>query len=267
MNMIEPTEAVWNRLLEVRSGTNCACCGDWSQAERAALDLYGPIARRDNSGFVVGQIGQSLDGRISTVSGDSIGISGPGGLQHLHRMRALVDAVVVGVRTAIHDSPMLTVRLCQGQNPARIVIDPNARLPNDSPVLNPDGARRILIQAVDFSRPKGVEVILLPVFAGQFDPHSIVEALRSNELNTLLIEGGAITLAKFIESQLIDRLHVAVAPLLIGSGQASLALTNHPMKLTEAIRPETKIYSLGSDVLFDCQLSAKGAAALKPQHA
>jgi len=267
VNQIDASESVWNKLLEVRSGSGCSCCGDWSEGERAALDLYGPLARQDLAPLTVGQIGQSLDGRIATVSGESAGISGPDGLLHLHRIRALVDGVVVGVLTALQDSPRLTVRLCDGQNPARIVIDPNGRLPNDSPVLNPDGARRILIQAEDSPRPKGVEVIRLPVFGGRFDPASIVDALRSNGLQSLLIEGGAFTLAKFVEAQLLDRLHVAVAPILIGSGQSSLALTSHNAKLADAIRPETRVSSLGSDVIFDCELSALGSEASKPQHA
>ena len=78
--------------------------------------------------MVVGQIGQSLDGRIATESGHSKYINGPAGLTHLHRLRALVDAVVIGVGTAIADDPQLTVRRVAGQQPARVVIDPNGRL-------------------------------------------------------------------------------------------------------------------------------------------
>ncbi len=124
-------------------------------AEQAALRLYGPLARRDLSPATIAQVGQSLDGRIATASGEVGHVSGPDGLAHLHRMRALVDAVVIGVRTAIHDSPQLTVRHCEGENPARVVIDPSARLSDDSSVFHADGARRIVIQAVDTPRANG----------------------------------------------------------------------------------------------------------------
>ena len=77
---------------------------------------------------VVGQIGQSLDGRIATETGHSKYINGPAGLAHLHRLRALVDAVVIGVGTALADDPQLTVRRVAGPQPARIVIDPKGRL-------------------------------------------------------------------------------------------------------------------------------------------
>ena len=88
---------------------------------------------------VVGQIGQSIDGRIATVTGHSKYINGPAGLAHLHRLRALVDAVLVGIGTAIADDPQLTVRRVAGPSPARIVLDPRGRLPSDA--TDPDGGR------------------------------------------------------------------------------------------------------------------------------
>ena len=74
--------------------------------------------------IVVGQLGQTMDGRIATVTGQSKYINGRPGLTHLHQLRALLDAVVVGVGTAIADDPQLNVRLVGGKNPARVVIDP-----------------------------------------------------------------------------------------------------------------------------------------------
>jgi riboflavin-specific deaminase-like protein len=266
MLSLDMTPQVWQRLLAVREGTACTCCGEWSAGEQAALDLYGPLARRDIPAVTVGQIGQSLDGRIATESGDSRDVSGPDGLTHLHRMRALVDGVVIGVRTALHDAPRLTVRLCEGPNPARIVIDPNGRLPDDSPVFRSDGVRRIIIQAVDRPRPLGVEVIRLAAAEGRFNPTDILGALRNSGLVTLLIEGGSFTLSKFIEDGVLTRLHVAVSPLLIGAGPTGLTLPHSPMKLADAIRPDTRFFSLGTDVVFDCGLNQEVALALIPQH-
>jgi riboflavin-specific deaminase-like protein len=266
MQSVEVTDGVWNRLLDVRQGKACTCCGDWNEGERAALDLYGPLARRDYGELTVGQIGQSLDGRISTTNGDSKEVSGPDGFEHLHRMRALVDAVVIGVKTALHDAPRLTVRLCDGPNPARVVIDPNGRLPNESPVLESNGARRILIQAVDKPRPDGVEVLRLSATDGQFDPAEIIGSLQKMGLSHLLVEGGSYTIAKFIDNNLLGRLQIAIAPILIGSGAAGLTLSDPGVNLRDAIRPETKTFSLGSDVVFDCRLTSQSEASSKPQH-
>jgi diaminohydroxyphosphoribosylaminopyrimidine deaminase / 5-amino-6-(5-phosphoribosylamino)uracil reductase len=82
--------------------------------------------------FVVAQLGQSLDGRIATVTGDSKYINGEAALDHLHAIRAHVDAVVVGIGTVIADDPQLTVRRAEGRNPARVIIDPRGRLPHDA---------------------------------------------------------------------------------------------------------------------------------------
>ena len=217
-------------------------------------ELYGPVADRVDGPTVIGQIGQSLDGRIATVSGDARDVSGPDGLAHLHRLRALADGVIIGVRTALQDSPRLTVRLCDGPHPARIVIDPRGRLPDDAPVFADDGVRRLVIQAVDQPRSPGIEVIRLEATDGRLDPHDIAGALHGAGLHTLLVEGGGFTISQFVDAGLLDRLHVAVAPLLIGGGSQGLTLPSPPDTLAEALQPETTVFSLGSDVVFDCVL-------------
>src|SRR4030088_1031488 len=87
-------------------------------------DLFGPLRRGRVDGLVVvGQFGQSIDARIATTSGDSRYINGAEGLAHLHRLRALVDAVLIGVGTASMDDPQLTVRRVSGPSPARVIVD------------------------------------------------------------------------------------------------------------------------------------------------
>src|SRR5436190_3423572 len=125
---------------------------------------------------VVGQIGQSIDGRIATVTGHSKYINGPAGLAHLHRLRALVDAVLVGIGTAVADDPQLTVRRCEGPSPARIVLDPRGRLRPDARVLTDDDVRRIVITA-EGVRPNlgaGVEIVEVPAANGEIAPAAIL---------------------------------------------------------------------------------------------
>lgn len=266
MRSIDVSKVVWDRLLAVREGKSCTCCGDFSAAEQAALRLYGPLARRDLSPATIAQVGQSLDGRIATASGEVGHVSGPDGLAHLHRMRALVDAVVIGVRTAIHDSPQLTVRHCEGENPARVVIDPSARLPDDSSVFRADGARRIVIQAVDTPRAQGLEVIQLPLTKGRIDPTAIIKALHREGLSNILIEGGSFTIAKFLEAGLLDRIQIAVAPVLIGSGPAGINLSEQSKKMADALRPTTEAFSIGNEVVFDSALTKSGQDAIEARH-
>jgi len=92
-------------------------------------DIFLPILNASaDQPFVVAQLGQSLDGRIATVTGESRWINGDSTLEHLHRLRAHVDAVVVGVGTAEADDPLLTVRRVDGPSPARVVLDLGGRI-------------------------------------------------------------------------------------------------------------------------------------------
>lgn len=253
MQTVDVTRRVWARILDVKAGRACLCCGDWSRAEAEALALYGALAQPTAITQVFAQIGQSLDGRIATETGDAQDVSGKDGIVHLHRLRALADAVVIGVKTAMHDDPQLTVRLADGTSPARVVIDPDGRLPNDARLLTDTSTRRIVIQAVPRKRPADVETIILPR-EKWISPKDILDALQGCGFKTILIEGGGITITQFLEAGLLNRLHLAVAPLLIGSGPQSL--TTAPVgTLAQARRPKTDVFNLGSDVLFDCTLN------------
>lgn len=219
-----------------------------------ASDALRRIAESDPARpMFVGQLGQSLDGRIATISGDSFYINDAAGLDHLHRLRASVDAVLVGAGTVAADNPQLTVRRCAGRNPARIVIDPSGRLNSTARWLADDGARRILITRANVEPPPGVERLDLPG-SGAFDPAMIVEALGRLGLRRVLVEGGARTISAFIDAGALDRLHLIVSSVIIGSGRSGLELRPFE-RLTSAMRPLTEVYRLGErDFLFDCDL-------------
>ena len=235
----------------------------WPEAARAAWELYAPIAADGRgSPYFFAQVGQSLDGRIATPSGDAGDVSGPEGLCHLHRCRALADAVLVGVRTALGDDPRLTVRLVPGPSPARVVIDPRGRLPDTARALTDASVRRIVVQACDRPRPAGrrghpaAGAVGLDRPFG--DPH---RARRRAGSQRVLVEGGGVTIAGFLEAGLLQRLHVAVAPVIIGAGPSGLR-TAPVARLADALRPETHVYGLDSDVVFDCVLAPAGEARM-----
>lgn len=204
--------------------------------------------------FVVAQLGQSLDGRIALASGESRWINKDCALDHLHRLRAVVDAVVVGAGTAFADDPALNVRRVCGRNPARVVIDPRGRLRGDLKLFNADGAERIVVTSNGCSVPDGVTRIAMQPSENGFSPAAIVAILHAHGLSRLLIEGGAHTVSTFIDANAVDRLHVLVAPCLLGSGKAGLNLA--PLRrLADARRPRTSVHVLDDgDVLFDCDM-------------
>jgi diaminohydroxyphosphoribosylaminopyrimidine deaminase/5-amino-6-(5-phosphoribosylamino)uracil reductase len=224
--------------------------------------LFGPLLTGTADDLVVvGQIGQSLDGRIATESGHSKYINGPAGLDHLHRLRALVDAVVIGVGTALADNPLLTVRRVVGPCPARVIVDPKGRLPASAKVFTNDGVRRLLItaQATRCTVPPGVEVLSLPIVDGRMAPSTILAALAERGMRRVLIEGGADTVSRFMTAGCLDRLHVIIAPIILGAGRASFILP--PLERADQTpRLPVRAHQLADDVLFDCDLSAQRVA-------
>jgi riboflavin-specific deaminase-like protein len=222
-------------------------------------DLFGPLRTGAVDDLVVvGQIGQSLDGRIATETGHSKYINGPAGLEHLHRLRALVDAVLIGVGTAIADDPQLTVRRVAGPHPARVVLDPKGRLGASAKVFNGDGVRRLTVTAegTRCALPPEVEVVALPAPGGRIAPAAILAALAERGLRRILIEGGADTVSCFLAAGCLDRLHVMVAPIILGSGRASFVLP--PVeRADQALRAPMRAFQLDDEVLFDCDLSAQ----------
>jgi riboflavin-specific deaminase-like protein len=211
--------------------------------------------------LIVGQLGQSLDGRVATESGHSKYINGPAGLVHLHRLRSLVDVVVVGVGTAIADDPQLTVRRVSGPQPARVVIDPKGRLCADARMFADNGVRRLLIteERTRCTAPTGVEVITLPKIDGQFAPAAILAALAGCGMRRMLIEGGSDTISRFLVAGCLDRLHVMVAPIILGNGGPGIVLPSLD-RADQAPRMPVRVHKIDDDVLFDCDLSAQRVA-------
>jgi diaminohydroxyphosphoribosylaminopyrimidine deaminase / 5-amino-6-(5-phosphoribosylamino)uracil reductase len=228
----------------------------------AWADVFGPLRRGTVDDLViVGQIGQSLDGRVATESGHSKYINGPAGLVHLHRLRALMDAVIVGIGTVIADDPRLTVRSVVGPHPARVVIDPKGRLCADAKIFADDGVRRVLItaQGARCAPPSGVETIALPTTDGQIAPSDILSALAERGMRRMLVEGGANTVSRFLNAGCLDRLHVIVAPIILGAGGPGLIVP--PLeRADQAPRMPIRVHKIEDDVLFDCDLSAQRVA-------
>jgi len=218
------------------------------------VDLLLPLAAEAR--WVVGQMGQSLDGRIATESGHSHYVTGRQDIVRLHRVRALADAVVVGAGTVAADDPQLTVREVPGRSPLRVILDPRARLHADYRVFQEDAVATLVFHLEESGGGESgvwgaAERIRLPSDGGGgFVPAQVLRVLADRGVHRVLVEGGGITVSRFLQAGLLDRLHLTVAPLLIGSGRP--ALTLEPIQtLEEAIRPRCRTFPLGDDLLFD----------------
>ncbi|WP_376696818.1 RibD family protein [Wenzhouxiangella sp. EGI_FJ10305] len=276
--MTSSSETTWPVLLEARSldwhdrenwrrttpagAITLFASGRWQsdgklgEPSRMLLDSLAPLATAKR--MAIAQLGQSLDGRIATASGHSHYINGTPARTHLHRLRALVDAVVIGAGTACADHPRLTVRHVAGPDPIRVVIDPRGRVPAEGPLFDARGAPpRVLhiIGPMASPEPAGahVERLVLATDDGRFAPAAVLKALNERGLNHILVEGGAETVSRFIEAEALDRLHLLVAPLIIGSGRNGL---NLPVieHLDQAQRPAFRSFSLEDELLIDVDL-------------
>jgi riboflavin-specific deaminase-like protein len=207
---------------------------------------------------VVGHLGQSIDGHIATEAGDSIHVTGRENIEHLHRMRALADVILVGARTVESDDPRLTTRLVEGSSPTRVIVDPNLRLGGDYGVFRDDAAPTIVACAQRALTARendyGQAELLAVTHEGDWlNLASLLDALRARGFFRIFVEGGGITVSSFLRHALLDRLQVAIAPLVIGSGRPGLRLPAVE-SLTQSLRPQSRTYRMGEDVMFDLAL-------------
>jgi 3,4-dihydroxy 2-butanone 4-phosphate synthase/GTP cyclohydrolase II len=211
-----------------------------------AMALLGPVRSRPERPFVVLKYAQSLDGRIATSTGDSKWISGEPERELSHALRAACDAVMVGIGTVLADDPELTVRMVPGASPMRVVLDTSLRLPVEAKIVTNDAATTVITTARSDEarryrlRERGVRVEVVPERDGRVDLHHALAALRATGTESLLVEGGSTVITALLDSGVVDRLIVAVAPFVMGTGTQAVNDLGIE-RVTDAIRLENRI--------------------------
>jgi diaminohydroxyphosphoribosylaminopyrimidine deaminase/5-amino-6-(5-phosphoribosylamino)uracil reductase len=220
------------------------------------FDLYMPLCVGEGRGeLTIAHLGQTLDGRIALHSGKSQFITGTENLVHTHRLRALFDAVLVGRRTVHSDDPQLTTRLCPGPNPVRVVVDPERRLGEDYRVFQDGSSATLLVCKADAARAARhhgqATVVPIEPVGGELPVQAVLAALHERGLRRVFIEGGGLTVSRFLDARALTRLQITVAPTIFGSGRAALTLPEI-QELSQARALKWRHFSIGPDVLFDC---------------
>lgn len=237
--------------------------GLWDEQALELFELLKPLLDLPRAGtpWAIGQLGQSLDGCVATHGGDSNYVNGPEMLVHLHRLRALCDAVLVGAGTAAIDNPQLTTRRVAGPHPVRVLLDPTLRLPATLRVFHDPQAPTLLacdaLHAADAAQRVGADQVLgVPGLLrpdGSADLRALQAALQQRGLDLLFVEGGGITVSRFIAQGCLDRLHLSIAPVIIGSGRPGLQLPRSTV-MRDCLRPPGRVFRMGVDVLWDLDL-------------
>ena len=217
-----------------------------------------------NRPFVTVKVAQSIDGKIATRTGNSRWISGPVAREWVHRLRAQVDAILVGVGTVLKDDPRLTARipfvvlrrrrtrpwrgqthheqgkpftlsLSKGEQgslkqPVRVILDTYLRTPSTARIFS---SRTPVLIAAGKAAPRkqeerlrrtGAEILRLPQQDGRVDLKALLKELARREISHLLVEGGGEVIASAFSARAVDRVHCLIAPKVIGGRQAPTAV-------------------------------------------
>jgi len=258
-----------------------------AQLKRAGLSVTVGVLRREaeqlneiyrhwmrtGRPFVLLKAAMTLDGKLATASGESRWISGEPARRYVHQLRRQVDAVLVGLRTVLHDDPELTARLLSAKQakrsrqryakrqPLRVILDSRLQLPPHARVLKPTAGARTLLattskapaRRIQELREDGVAVAVLPIEHGRVSLRACLEYLGRNGISSVMIEGGGEVNASAVHGKLVDRVVLFIAPRLLG-GQDAVGLLGErsPKRLAEALRlGELHVRFVGTDIMIE----------------
>jgi diaminohydroxyphosphoribosylaminopyrimidine deaminase/5-amino-6-(5-phosphoribosylamino)uracil reductase len=232
--------------------------------EKECGQLLEPWSKYAKTGkpFIMAKSALTLDGYSATSTGHSMWVTGEEARQHVHRLRAEVDAVMVGIGTVIADDPRLTSRLKRGKgrNPHRIIVDTRLRIPENARLLNDDsGALNYIIVGndVDMKLINRIErgntsVIKCPVKDNRVDLNAMLDILGRRSITSVLFEGGSGLMGSMIRERLIDKFLIFKAPKLLGGNDGiPMAKGKGPVYMDDSLKLEDiKVKKYGEDILI-----------------
>lgn len=254
-----------------RAGIQVRVCNDADASE-----LIAPFRRYavDRRPYIIAKWAQSLDGKLATGTGDSRWISCAESRRRVHKLRARVDAVLVGIGTVLKDDPWLTARGVRLRRTAtRVVLDAHLRIPlnarlvqtaGDVPVAVCTSNEQARSRKAEMLRNHGIDVVACRTLTGArpgkksppagalISLRDVIQMLHQRNMTNLLVEGGPTVLSAFFGSRLVDEAHVYVAPVLIGGRRAPAAVDSLTItKMSKALKA-TRVQTArcGSDILY-----------------
>ena len=215
-----------------------------------------------NSPYVILNAAMTVDGKIATATGDSK-ISSFQDLKRVHRLRASVGGILVGVRTIIADNPSLTLRYARGKKPVRIIADSNARTPPNARVIKVDPEVKTYICVSENASSEKIESLesagaeILVCGKEQVDLSEMMRTLKSKSIDRILLEGGGKLNWSMLSNGLVDEVSVALSPLVIGGERAITLADGEGVRLVkEGIKLSLKkISRYGQDLVLFYRVS------------
>ncbi|MBL7054992.1 bifunctional diaminohydroxyphosphoribosylaminopyrimidine deaminase/5-amino-6-(5-phosphoribosylamino)uracil reductase RibD [Candidatus Woesearchaeota archaeon] len=215
---------------------------------------------RSKKPFVILKLAMSMDGKIATRTGDSKYITGRDARRYVHKLRTEVDAVMIGINTVIKDNPKLNPRLVKGNDPMKIVLDTELKMPMKCNLMqNPSK----LIIATTNKAPKkkiskfnqkGIDVVVLKSKRGLVDLKELMKELGKKEITSVMIEGGSELNGSAIKDKIANKILIFTAPKLVGNGLGAIGNLGIT-KIDKAIKlKNTTMEKIGKDILIESYL-------------
>ena len=210
--------------------------------------------------FVVMKYAMTADGKIATASGKSKWITGETAREHVHRSRHRYAGIMVGVGTVLTDDPLLTCRLTNCKDPVRIICDTDLRIPIDSRIVQTAREVETLIatavpegEKARFLRDRGITIMPVPKKNGHIDLRNLMIELGKRKLDSILLEGGATLHAAALESGIVNKIQIYIAPKIFGGSDAKSPVggigTDDPAEAWQLT--DRKLTVLGEDILLE----------------
>lgn len=239
--------------------------------------------------YVVTKYAMTLDGKIATKTGASKWITGKRARAHVHVQRHRFAAIMVGIGTVLADDPLLTCRLEEHRedfetwkrassfmddpfsgidyknNPIRIVLDSNLRLPLDSRIVASAKEAPVLIATAiaDEERYRafeehGCKILLVKNRAGHIDINDLMEKLGQEGIDSVYVEGGPTVHAACLEAGIVNEVHAYLAPKIFGGVDAPGPVGGLGISVPDEALSFTKVVPtwLGDDLFLECEVSS-----------
>ncbi|GAA0225535.1 bifunctional diaminohydroxyphosphoribosylaminopyrimidine deaminase/5-amino-6-(5-phosphoribosylamino)uracil reductase RibD [Metaclostridioides mangenotii] len=188
-------------------------------------------SNRVHKPFVVMKYGMTVDGKIATVTGESKWITTEKSRENVHKTRNDLSAIMVGIGTVLKDNPLLTCRTLDGKNPIRIICDSQLKLPISSDIVKTAKDIKTVVATTSEDQNKrqilenlGVEIVTVPKLNERLDLNDLMKKLWDLKIDSILLEGGSTLNYSALESGLVDRLHVYIAPKIFGGSRSISAI-------------------------------------------
>ena len=220
--------------------------------------------------FCILKTAMTLDGKISSCTGDSKWITNEESRKYVHKLRHRVSGIMVGIGTVIKDNPFLNTRFedGNGRDAIRIIVDTSARIPLEANVLNMKSTARTIIATTEIATQKkikeleaiGAEIIMTPLSNNKVDLTYLMKALGEKNIDSVLLEGGSELNYSAIEAGIIDKVIAFIAPKIIGGSSAKTPVGGLGRTLMkDALNlQEIEVYKFNDDIMIQGYLGREG---------